>query len=681
MPFKSEKQRRWMHANNPKMAAKWEKKEKKMKREQKVKELIKKMVREEMAGLDETAKRDYKAEYKKFQSSDKSKKYRAELNKYNRQKGTYGNGDGKDASHKGGKIVGFEKESVNRGRAEKSRLKKEEKLNERLHVVDERYVGKYIIWVLQDGNKIRTAVMGKKGFDNISSNDPDDLKKLWNLAKKFKGKPIPDIATEGKLTEAGVNVWHFYKKANKDKNKFFKMLSDFRKKHSDTKWIKMLNYALDDFNENPKKYKTIDDKQNILFKNLQNNKKVKEGKLKEKALKKNPEIFVPDKFSKVIDKLPNSKITKDIVIKLAKKLKVDKDDALRYVSYGYGMDFGLKEDKLKETVNKINEKLSKSEIKKMKDKFDKTGKLPPHLVKLSKLIDKHTEIRNVIVPGLEWMADIDEGKVDEMIDMTINNPDMWKQEKLWKYYTKATDAGKTVFVKLLKDKKKHYIWQAATASSIRVTDLKGKKSFTIKPKDVYQVVQLPHSGYKVPKGFTEGKLSEKKKTIPLKDVPSYMKDHYPTQKHWDYYQSLPKGKKYMYYKKYPNILAKQSKKTDDFIAQQKKELGLEGKLTEGGKEIAKTILQQLGGNKFIAMTGAKNLGHTNKGLQMKIGRNSKGITHVIINLKASDTYEMEFIKLRGPSRKVVKKVSGVYNDMLGKIFTKYTGMRTSLWWN
>ena len=74
--------------------------------------------------LDEEYKRDYKAEYKKFQSSTKSKKYRAELNKYNRQKGTYGNGDGKDASHKGGKIVGFESASKNRGRAEKSRLKK-----------------------------------------------------------------------------------------------------------------------------------------------------------------------------------------------------------------------------------------------------------------------------------------------------------------------------------------------------------------------------------------------------------------------------------------------------------------------------------------------------------------------------------------------------------------------------
>mgnify|MGYP001315712716 CR=1 FL=1 len=66
--------------------------------------------------------RNYKDEYKKFQSSDKMKKYRAELNKYNRDKGTYGNGDEKDASHKDGKIVGMEDQSVNRGRSEKSRL-------------------------------------------------------------------------------------------------------------------------------------------------------------------------------------------------------------------------------------------------------------------------------------------------------------------------------------------------------------------------------------------------------------------------------------------------------------------------------------------------------------------------------------------------------------------------------
>ena len=80
--------------------------------------------------IDEEKKRDYKAEYKKFQSSTKSKKYRAELNKYNRKKGTYGNGDGKDASHKGGKIVGFVSQSKNRGRAEKSRMKKEVSVTE-----------------------------------------------------------------------------------------------------------------------------------------------------------------------------------------------------------------------------------------------------------------------------------------------------------------------------------------------------------------------------------------------------------------------------------------------------------------------------------------------------------------------------------------------------------------------
>ena len=98
-----------------------------------------------------------------------------------------------------------------------------------------------------------------------------------------------------------------------------------------------------------------------------------------------------------------------------------------------------------------------------------------------------------------------------------------------------------------------------------------------------------------------------------------------------------------------------------------------------GKQIAQTILQQLGGNKFIAMTGAKNLGFTNKGLQMKIGRNAKGVTHVIIDLdRGKDLYNIEFVKIRGVKRTTVKKLKGVYADQLGKIFTKYTGLRTRL---
>ena len=57
-----------------------------------MKEYLSNLVKQEIISLGEETKRDYKAEYKKFQSSTKSKKYRAELNQYNRKKGTYGNG-------------------------------------------------------------------------------------------------------------------------------------------------------------------------------------------------------------------------------------------------------------------------------------------------------------------------------------------------------------------------------------------------------------------------------------------------------------------------------------------------------------------------------------------------------------------------------------------------------------
>ena len=88
--------------------------------------------------------RDYKAEYKKFQSSPERIKYRAELVKYNRDKGTYGNGDKKDASHKNGKIVGFEDESINRGRREKSRLK----VNETFKSFEEYFYESRFSWML-----------------------------------------------------------------------------------------------------------------------------------------------------------------------------------------------------------------------------------------------------------------------------------------------------------------------------------------------------------------------------------------------------------------------------------------------------------------------------------------------------------------------------------------------------
>ena len=197
MPFKSEKQRRWMHANDPDMADEWEKKKKKeslsaaqakaahdkFKKTGELpphlKKLVKKIKKFEkdakvknivVPGLEWMSKikeslaeteRDYKDEYKKFQSSTKAKKYRAELNKYNRKKGTYGNGDGKDASHKGGKIVGFESQSKNRGRAEKSRLKKESRNKE----LTEKDLMNFLMKRFKFNKKKAIDTMKKAGFD------------------------------------------------------------------------------------------------------------------------------------------------------------------------------------------------------------------------------------------------------------------------------------------------------------------------------------------------------------------------------------------------------------------------------------------------------------------------------------------------------------------------------------
>ena len=85
--------------------------------------------------------------------------------------------------------------------------------------------------------------------------------------------------------------------------------------------------------------------------------------------------------------------------------------------------------------------------------------------------------------------------VSELIDQTLANPGLWKQEQHWKKFNKATDKGNDVLVVLKKDKKKHYVWQRGTSSSISITDLDGKKFMNVKPTDIQQIVELPHTGY------------------------------------------------------------------------------------------------------------------------------------------------------------------------------------------
>lgn len=106
--------------------------------------------------------------------------------------------------------------------------------------------------------------------------------------------------------------------------------------------------------------------------------------------------------------------------------------------------------------------------------------------------------------------------------------------------------------------------------------------------------------------------------------------------------------------------------------------------------VADIILEQLGGNKFLAMTGANHLLSDGNTLRMNLPKNASKANRLWITLNADDTYTMNFFKFTSgklnkktftwtEDKKVdVKEIKGVYCDMLQDIFTSVTGMYTHL---
>ena len=94
--------------------------------------------------------------------------------------------------------------------------------------------------------------------------------------------------------------------------------------------------------------------------------------------------------------------------------------------------------------------------------------------------------------------------------------------------------------------------------------------------------------------------------------------------------------------------------------------------------VAQTILQQLGGNRFLAMTGARNLVNTGNGLAMQLPKNSSGANRLTIETDANDTYSVRFWKLRKLEPVDVVAHDGIYCDMLQPIFTQTTGFDTNM---
>ena len=102
------------------------------------------------------------------------------------------------------------------------------------------------------------------------------------------------------------------------------------------------------------------------------------------------------------------------------------------------------------------------------------------------------------------------------------------------------------------------------------------------------------------------------------------------------------------------------------------------------KSVATEILRQLGGNRFIVMTGAKSFSYFDEncecGLTFRLPSNfaMKGINLVKIKLDFTDTYQVNFSRVRGAEVKDISRFDNIYCDQLARLFTQETGLHTVL---
>lgn len=109
-------------------------------------------------------------------------------------------------------------------------------------------------------------------------------------------------------------------------------------------------------------------------------------------------------------------------------------------------------------------------------------------------------------------------------------------------------------------------------------------------------------------------------------------------------------------------------------------------------EIANTILQQLGGGRFLVMTGSKDMIAIDNGLRMSLAKNGSKANRLEITLNGADLYDMKFYRYtsarystRGGQFRMypekittVKEYNDVYFDQLQELFTNVTKLYTRL---
>lgn len=108
-------------------------------------------------------------------------------------------------------------------------------------------------------------------------------------------------------------------------------------------------------------------------------------------------------------------------------------------------------------------------------------------------------------------------------------------------------------------------------------------------------------------------------------------------------------------------------------------------------KVAETILAQLGGNKFITMTGAKHFVADGNTLRMSIPKNKTKANRLYITLdEGTDTYKMRFFYCKAGrlslktgnfipgTTKEIAEHTNVYAEDLCRVFESVTGMATRL---
>ena len=99
------------------------------------------------------------------------------------------------------------------------------------------------------------------------------------------------------------------------------------------------------------------------------------------------------------------------------------------------------------------------------------------------------------------------------------------------------------------------------------------------------------------------------------------------------------------------------------------------------KQIAETILYQLGGSIFTLMTGSKNFVAIDDGVQFNVGSDAKhGVNKMRIVLTPDDTYDVSALKVNNRTGAIEElcAISGIYNDQLQDAFYSCTGFYCSM---